>query len=172
MEDVKESARRCIPDERAWAAFAAEALASEPESDMRLLERSRPRRSIDSVRWVWRVSRTWMWTGKDCERVSVCGAMVRNWRLRVWCVMPYQLYSSLSKQSAKGGYIYPLDNARADSSDGALDPFVAQRAHDQRAARINRRQQRIAVFQAMLEALAGLQGPPDNPCQLAFLVRD
>lgn len=67
---------------------------------------------------------------------------------------------------------HSLDNARADSSDGALDPFVARRAHDQRAARINRRQQRIAVFQAMLEVLTGLQRPPDNPCQLAFLERD
>lgn len=84
MEDVMESARRRIPDERAWAAFVVEeALVSEAESDMRLLERSRPRRSIDSVRWVWRASRPWMWTGNDCERVSVCGAMVRNWRLRV-----------------------------------------------------------------------------------------
>lgn len=83
MEDVIESERRRIPDERAWAAFAEEALASEPESDMRLLESSKPRRSIDSVRWVWRASRTWTWTGNDGERVSVCGAMVRNWRLRV-----------------------------------------------------------------------------------------
>lgn len=48
-----ESARRRIPDERAWAAFVVEeALASEAESHMRLLVRSRPRRSIDSVRWV------------------------------------------------------------------------------------------------------------------------
>lgn len=78
MEAVIESARRRIPDERPWAAFVEEVLASELESDMRLLESRRPRRSIDSVRWVWRVSRTWMWMGNDCERVRVCGAMVRN----------------------------------------------------------------------------------------------
>lgn len=76
------------------------------------------------------------------------------------------------RKSQRMDKIYPFDDARADSSDGALDPFVARRAHDQRAARINRRQERIAIFQAMLEVLTDFQGPPDNPYQLAFLVRD
>lgn len=52
--------------------------------------------------------------------------------------------------------IYPFDDARADPSDGALDSLVARRAHHQSAARINRRQQRVAILQAMLEVLTGL----------------
>jgi hypothetical protein len=67
--------------------------------------------------------------------------------------------------------IYPLDDARADPSDGALDSLVARRAHHQSAARINRRQQRVAVLQAMLEVFASLKSPRDYPSQLAFLER-
>lgn len=82
MELEMESARRRSPDESACAWLAVNDEASASASDGLLLDRRRPSRSMDSVRCVWRVSSAWMWMGYAWERVSVCCAMVRNWRPR------------------------------------------------------------------------------------------
>lgn len=109
--------------------------------------------------------------GNACERVSVCCAMVRNWRPRDY-KSKLRVSNAISVPHIHKEYrIYPLDDARADPSDGALDSLVARRAHHQSAARINRRQQRVAILQAMLEVFASLKSPRDYPSQLAFLER-
>lgn len=82
MELEMESARRRSPEESACAWLAVDDEASASASDDLLFDRRRPSRSMDSVRCVWRVSSAWMWMGNACERVSVCCAMVRNWRPR------------------------------------------------------------------------------------------
>lgn len=60
MELVMESARRRSPDESACAWLAVDDEASVSASDDLPLDRRRPRRSMDSVRCVWRVSSAWM----------------------------------------------------------------------------------------------------------------
>jgi hypothetical protein len=64
---------------------------------------------------------------------------------------------------------YALDNTSADAGDGPLDLFGARRAHDERAARVDGREEGVAVVEAMLEVLADGNGLVDDPAQLALL---
>lgn len=52
------------------------------------------------------------------------------------------------RRERKGTYAFY--DASSDAGDCALDLFVARRAHYQRAAGVNGRKERVAVFQAML----------------------
>ena len=84
MEEEMESARRRRPEERDCAVLLTVGASMPPGVGGLLLARRRPRRSIDSLRWVWTVSRAWMWMGTECERVSAWGGIVLNWRPRVF----------------------------------------------------------------------------------------
>lgn len=64
---------------------------------------------------------------------------------------------------------YAFNNARADSGYRALDSLVARRAHHQRAPRFNGRQQRVTVFQTMLQLAAYFDDFVNKPSQLSVL---
>lgn len=63
----------------------------------------------------------------------------------------------------------PFDDSRPYSGDVALDYLIPGRAEHQRAPRLYRRQQRIAVFEAMLDVGEGLAELVDEPVEFAFL---
>lgn len=51
----------------------------------------------------------------------------------------------------------------------SLDDLVPRGAEDQRAPRVDRRKQRIAVFEAVLEVAEGFAQLLDEPVEFAFL---
>lgn len=55
------------------------------------------------------------------------------------------------------GMTYAFDEAGAHAGNRPLDFFVARRAHDERAARVDGREKRIAVLEAVLEIAADLE---------------
>lgn len=65
----------------------------------------------------------------------------------------------------------PLDYPCADPGDVPLDNLVSWCAEYQGAARVYRRKQRIAVFEAMFEVGEGFAEFLDEPVEFAFLSR-
>lgn len=64
---------------------------------------------------------------------------------------------------------YSFDNASSHASNVSLDLLVARGAHDERAARIDGRQESVAVLEAMFEVPAYLHGLADNPRKFKVL---
>lgn len=124
-----------------------------------------PRRSMACVRCVKRTSSAGMWIGLVGEMVSVCVGTVRSCKLSV-CA---KASLAVKKKGFEVGEPYALNYACADPGYCALDSLVARRAHHQRAARFNGRQQRVAVFQTMLQLAAYFDDFVNKPCQLTVL---
>lgn len=63
----------------------------------------------------------------------------------------------------------PLDNTCPDARDVSLDYLVPWCAEHKRAARVDGRKQRIAVFEAVFEVGEGFAEFLDEPVEFAFL---
>lgn len=66
---------------------------------------------------------------------------------------------------------YALDDAGAHASKRSLDLFVARRAHDECAPGVNRREEGVAVVEAVFEVATSLERLLDDPVKLAFLCK-
>lgn len=75
----------------------------------------------------------------------------------------------LEEESGRVGKPHSLDDARADARDGSFDLFVAGRAHDQGASRVDGREEGVAILEAMLEVDASGEDFLDCPGELALL---
>ena len=63
----------------------------------------------------------------------------------------------------------PLDYSRADTRDMSFDNLIPRCAQHQRAPRVYRRQQRIAVLETMLEVGEGFVQLIDQPVEFTSL---
>ena len=65
--------------------------------------------------------------------------------------IPDEAGASCGWEHDLNGQTYAFYDASADARECALDFFVARRAHDESATRINRREERITILEAMFE---------------------
>jgi len=146
-------------------------------------ERHTPRRSMDWVRCVCSSSRAGMWMGDEGSTEMVCAGSVRSCRWSVYMplsVSPAVLSLHIERRRAeklptsgrragseRGSTTHPLDDAGADARQRALDLLVVPRAHDERAPRVDGRQQRVAVLEPVLELAARIERLARDPGQLA-----
>lgn len=71
-----------------------------------------------------------------------------------------------------GGSTYAFDDAGSHAGYGPLDLFVAWGAHDERAAWINGREERIAVLKPMLDIPTDLEALGCYPLEFISLYSD
>jgi hypothetical protein len=69
----------------------------------------------------------------------------------------------------EGTESYPLDYPRTDSGYGALDSLVSWCAEHKGTARVDWGEERIAVFEAVLEVDEGLVELLEEPVEFALL---
>ena len=133
-------------------------------------ESVRFKRSMECVRRVWREVRALRWIGWSGLMVSVWCGMVRRRRWIVWRKNVELVYQGSSRHLEWcGGLTNPFNYPRPYAGDMSLDTLVAWCTEHQRASRVYRRKQRIAVFEAMLEVREGLSELVDKPIEFAFL---
>lgn len=112
----------------------------------------------------------------DCERDRVCGGIVRSWRCIVCDRSTSACRTKLELELHAGRHElnkqpYAFNNTSADTSERAFHFFVTRRTHDECTARIDRREERIAILEAMFKIAADLECLVDDPIEFAHLIK-
>jgi len=79
--------------------------------------------------------------------------------------------ASCGREHELNGQTYALYDASSDTRECPLNFFIAWSAHDESAARIDRREERITILKAMFEIATQLERFVDDPIQLARLIK-